>query len=121
MRKYLSMSDVADLPLTDIATEVAARFEKCVESGELDGISDEQLGLILGASIRLFAAKALDGRVPPIGHSNHKISATDAVVVCTAALETVGVEVFELSAWQALTDVGSRRRTPMNRDKDRLK
>jgi hypothetical protein len=106
------MSDASHPSLKDTAREIAAQFENCIANGTLDAVADEHLAVVLGAAIRLFAAKAQAGRVPPVGHENHTINATDAAILCTAVLEAAGIEVFELSAWQALTDVGSKRRSP---------
>lgn len=78
---------------------------------EAADVPDEAFASAFAAMVRHLAARAQAGSAPPLTSGNSGISATDGVIACTALLETVGVEVFELSAWQALTDVGSRRRS----------
>jgi hypothetical protein len=96
-------------PTTMLVAEIKDRVEAALESGELDSFSDDDCGQLLTSMIRLLAAKAQAGETPSLAVGNHTFSATDGVIACTAILETVGVEVFELSAWQALGNVGSRR------------
>ena len=104
----MSGSDLRIAQTGELCGELARRLAEAVDSGELDAISNEDLGRVFGAVIRMFASQAGEPPQPVSGNSG--ISATDGVIACTAILEAVGVEVFELSAWQALTDVGSLRR-----------
>jgi hypothetical protein len=93
-----------------LVTQIIDRVDAALEDGDLDKISDEHCGQLLTSMIRLLAAKAQAGETPSLSLGNRTFSATDGVIACTAILETVGVEVFELSAWQALGNVGSRRK-----------
>jgi hypothetical protein len=107
----LSTPEAAHLTTEDLVSEILRRCDSAVETFALDEVSDDHVGLLFSATVRLIAAKAQAGAVPQLTAGNHTISATDGLIACTAILETIGVEVFELSAWQALTNVGSQRRS----------
>lgn len=96
----------------DFAVIAAAFAERCdasLELNNLEAVPDEDLSKALVAAIRLFAAKAQNGETPALVRGNHAVSATDGAIFATAVLEAVGIEVFELAAWQACSNVGSRR------------
>lgn len=97
-------------PSAALIAEIIDRVDAALDDGELERIGDEQCGQLLAAMVRLLAAKAQAGETPSLAFGNRTFSATDGVIACTAILEAVGVEVFELSAWQALGSVGSRRK-----------
>ena len=98
-----------------IASAFADRCEASLELNDLAAVPDEELAKALVGAIRLFAAKAQNGETPAIAHGNHVVSATDGAIFATAVLESVGIEIFELAAWQACSNVGSRRH--INEDK----
>jgi hypothetical protein len=99
-------------PATDfssLATAVANHCEKALDQGILSAIADDDLSKTLVAAMRVFAAKAQTGVTPALIQGNHGLSATDGAIAATAILEAIGIEVFELAAWQACSKVGSRR------------
>jgi hypothetical protein len=97
-----------------LASDIAAACADAIEHERLDDIPDDSLGQAFGAIVRLYAAKAQHGEAPrPFGR-NSGVTVTDVAIGCTALLESVGLEVFELGAWQAMSGIG--RLTPHSRD-----
>lgn len=101
-------SDAASLSTGELAAELARRFAEATDPGAIHTIDDAHLGAVFASSIRLLAAKAQEGEVPVTFAGNNTLSATDAVIACTAILESVELAVFELAAWQAVSNLGSR-------------
>jgi hypothetical protein len=89
-----------------LASEIAAACAQAIETEALESIPDDSLGQVLGAAIRLYAAKAQSGHAPrPFGR-NSGVTVTDVAIGCTALLESVGLQVFELGAWQTMSGIG---------------
>jgi hypothetical protein len=105
----MSSPDISNLPFEELASEVGRRLSEAVDNGELDRISNAQFAQLFGSAIQFLAAKAHAGDMPPPFGGNKSITPTDAVIACTAILESVNLAVFELAAWQAVSNLGSRR------------
>lgn len=103
----------------DLAFDLAVLCEKSVEANDLSAISDAALSGALTALLRLLAARAQNGMTVDLGLGNNRLSATDAVIACTALLESASIEVFELAAWQAMTSTGSAKRTRASQTMER--
>jgi hypothetical protein len=89
-----------------LASELAAACAEAIDANRLDDIPDDSLGQIIGAAIRIYAAKAQMGRAGrPFGR-NSGVTVTDVAIGCTALLDGVGLEVFELGAWQSMSGIG---------------
>ena len=89
-----------------LASDIAAAIADAIEKERLDDIPDDSLGQAFGAIVRLYAAKAQLGDAPrPFGR-NSGVTVTDVAIGCTALLESVGLEVFELGAWQSMSGIG---------------
>ena len=97
-----------------LASELAAACAEAIEHDRLDSIPDDSLGQVIGAAVRLYAAKAQMGNAPrPFGR-NSGVTVTAVAIASTALLEGVGLEVFELGAWQSMSGIG--RLTSNSRD-----
>jgi hypothetical protein len=105
----MSRSDAFGRNFSGLATAFAEQCEATLDHNDLSAVADQDLSKALVAAIRLFAAKAQTGANPALGRGNHVLSATDGAIAATAILEAIGIEVFELAAWQACSNVGSRR------------
>jgi hypothetical protein len=89
-----------------LASDMAAAIAETIEADRLDEIPDDSLGQVFAAVVRLYAAKAQQGNAPrPFGR-NSGVTATDVAIGCTAMLEGVGLQVFELGAWQTMSGIG---------------
>lgn len=90
----------------ELASDLAAACAEAIEADRLDDIPNESLGQAFGAIVRLYAAKAQMGTAPRPYGRNSGVTATDVAIGCTALLESAGIEVFELGAWQSMSGVG---------------
>ena len=88
--------------------ELSARCLEAVEHGRLDEIPNDQLGQMFATIVRVYAAKAQNGEaVVPFGR-NSGVTVTDVAIGCTAMMDGIGLALFELGAWQAMTSVRPR-------------
>lgn len=94
----------------ELAFQLAQICEKSVETGALSTLSDAALVGALTSLLRLLGARAQNDLTVDLAIGNSRLNATDAVIACTAILESASVEVFELAAWQAMTNTGSVKR-----------
>jgi len=102
----MSQSDA--LSFASLTSELSARCLNAIEADRLGDIQNEELGQVFASIIRVFAAKAqLGEQVRPFGR-NSGVTATDVAIGCTAMLEAVNLALFELGAWQAMSNVGCR-------------
>ena len=77
-----------------------------LETSRLEDIPDDSLGQAFGAIVRLYAAKAQLGLAARPYGRNSGVTVTDVAIGCTALLESAGIEVFELGAWQSMSGIG---------------
>jgi hypothetical protein len=102
----MSQSERSGEEFAALATEIAARCAEAIDADRLNDIPDDSLGQVFASVVRLFAAKAQAGPAPrPFGR-NSGVSPTDVVIGCSAMLDAVNLAVFELGAWQAMSQVG---------------
>jgi hypothetical protein len=102
----MSSSDTIQASFATLASEIAAACANAIEQDKLDDIPDDSLGQIIGAAVRLYAAKAQRGQAPrPFGR-NSGVTITDVAIGCTALMDCVGLQVFELGAWQSMSGIG---------------
>ena len=102
----MSSSDHAHASFATLASEIAAACANAIEQDKLGDIPDDSLGQIIGAAIRLYAAKAQHGQATrPFGR-NSGVTVTDVAIGCTALMDCVGLQVFELGAWQSMSGIG---------------
>ncbi|MGA2941059.1 MAG: hypothetical protein ABSE50_03415 [Xanthobacteraceae bacterium] len=90
----------------DLASDLAAACAEAIETRRLDDIPNDSLGQAFGAIVRLYAAKAQLGEAPRPYGRNSGVTVTDVAIGCTALLESAGLEVFELGAWQSMSGIG---------------
>ncbi len=75
--------------------------EALLERGDVGGVPEESIQQGLTALVKLYAAKCEGGeRFPPIVPDG-AVSATAVMILTTALLQAVHVELFELGMWQA--------------------
>jgi len=87
--------------VTRQAGNLRALAEAVLDRGDAGGVPEEAIQQGLTALVKLYAAKCEAGaRFPPI-LPDGGVSATAAMLLTTALLEAVHVELFELGMWQA--------------------
>lgn len=102
----MSQSDLVSHTIAELASEIAATFADAIDENRLDDIPDDSLGQLFASIVRAYAAKAqADGAPRPFAR-NSGVTATDVMIGCTAMLEGVGLQVFELGLWQAWSRIG---------------
>ena len=83
------------------AGALGALVEALLERGDAGGVPEEPIQRALTALVKLYAAKREAGaRFSPI-LPDGGVSATAAMIVTTALMQAVHVELFELGMWQA--------------------
>ena len=102
----MSSLEASQTSFAALASEIAAACAEAIESDRLDDVPDDSLGQIIGAAIRLYAAKAQRSDAPPPFARNSGVTITDVAIGCTALMEGVGLQVFELGAWQSMSGLG---------------
>ncbi len=99
----------ADLPeggeviahIPDEEAAIRAFAKKIGELSDGDSIPDELIQEGMTALVRLYAVKfQLGERWAPFP-DNNTVPATAAMIMCTAMMRAVNVEVFELGMWQS--------------------
>jgi hypothetical protein len=100
----MSRSEVVSF--AELSSELSARCLEAIETDRIAEIPNEYLGQVFASVLRIFAAKAQNGEVVrPFGR-NSGVTPTDVAIGCTAMLDAVNLALFELGAWQAMTNVG---------------
>lgn len=90
---------IADIPLEEAALRAFAR--RVAEIPEGEPVPDEVVQQGLTALVRLYSVKfQLGERWGPFAESE-PMPATAAMIMSTAMMRAVNVEVFELGMWQA--------------------
>lgn len=95
----------------ELASEVAALCAETFEADAVDGealatIPEDSLGQLLASVIRIYAAKAQSGDAPYPFARNSSVTPTDVMIGCTAMLDGLGLNVFELGMWQDMSGIG---------------
>ena len=99
------------LRFAELASEIAALSAETFEADALDGealaaIPDDSIGQLLASVIRIYAAKAQSGPAPYPFARNSSVTPTDVMIGCTAMLDGLGLNVFELGMWQDMSGIG---------------
>ena len=103
----MSRSDTG-ASFSELTKELSARCLAAIENDQLQSIPNEQIGQMLATIFRVYAAKAQSGEsIVPFGRDDG-VSATDVAIGCTAMMDAVGLQLFELGAWQTMTNVRPR-------------
>jgi hypothetical protein len=101
------MSQYGD-EFADLASRISAACAEAIEADRVLDLPEDSLGQALASLIRLFAAKAQLGALPPAFGRNSGIAITDVAIGCTAMMEAADLSLFDLGAWQSLSGVGRR-------------
>lgn len=100
------MSTLTIDDVEEVSLDIAALFSDLIDRAEVEKVSDQALGRILAAAVRLYAAKLQAGSTAAVFHGNSGVTATDVAIGCTAMLEAVDLELFELGLWENWSGLG---------------
>ncbi len=95
----------------ELASEIAALCAETFEADAFGGtalaaIPNDSLGQLMASVIRLYAAKAQSGPAPYPFARNSAVTPTDVMIGCTAMLDGLGLNVFELGMWTDMSGIG---------------
>ena len=83
------------------AGALGALVEKLLQRGDVGAVPEASIQEGLTAFVKLYAARREAGaQFPPVAPGGG-VSATAAMILTTALLQAVHVELFELGMWQA--------------------
>jgi hypothetical protein len=83
------------------SAKLAKSLQEAGAAGSFDGVSDAALQEILAAAVHEYGSRIEDGsEFKPFPARRH-VTATDVMVISTAMLKAVGLQLFELGMWQA--------------------
>jgi hypothetical protein len=69
----------------------------------IESLSDEHLQVLLARATKEYATRCQAGRQFPVfgsGDAGVGLTATDAVIMASAVLDALSVEIFELGMWK---------------------
>lgn len=104
----MSPSETDAEEFADLASRLSAACAEAIEAGRELDMPEDSLGQALSSLIRLYAAKAQLGALPPAFGRNSGIAVTDVAIGCTAMMEAADLSLFDLGAWQSMAGVGRR-------------
>jgi hypothetical protein len=85
------------------ARELAAALDRALAEGRLDALTPEALQALLAALARTYSAQnERELRFLPIPERSQLMD-TDVMVLASALLKAVNLQVFELGMWQSWT------------------
>ncbi len=82
-----------------IGDPFVAAAERALASGDLSGVSNEDLTRVMTAAARLYAAKTDTNYESFAPVEPEKMTPTDVVVTVTAMIRAVGLNLWDLSMW----------------------
>lgn len=89
-----------------LVSEIGTLFDEALRDERLGDVPDEALGQLFASALRLYAAKVESGDVLRAFPRQSGVTATDALIGCTAILQAVEVSIFSLGHWQSMTTIG---------------
>jgi hypothetical protein len=73
--------------------------ERALASGDLDGVSNEDLERVMTAAVRLYAAKSETDNPPDTPITPEKVTPTDVVVSVSDIIKAAGLNLWDVSMW----------------------
>ena len=81
--------------------EIVRKTTAGLEAGTMvEAVPMEGIQKLIASAARLYAIQFHAGRDVPIFGQAHGVTATDTMVVTTAMLKAVNIQLFELGMWQ---------------------
>jgi hypothetical protein len=115
----MSPSEARAIRFAELASELAALCAEVAEATELTAperespaddplgsVPDDALGQVIASVVRVYAAKAQSGRAGFPFARNSAVTDTDVLIACTAMLDGIGLNPFELGMWQDMSGIG---------------
>jgi hypothetical protein len=85
------------------ALRLAADLERALAEGRLDALTPDALQALVAAACRIYSARIEAGEQFPPLPERSQVMDTDVMVMASALLRAVNLQVFELGMWQSWT------------------
>ena len=92
--------------VTSLINEVDTLMSKALKEDRLGDVPDDSLGQLFASVLRLYAAKIESGDLMRCFPRGSGVTATDAMIGCTAILQAADISIFNLNHWQSMTTIG---------------
>jgi hypothetical protein len=92
--------------VADLINKVDGLMGEALKEERLDDVPDDALGQLFASVLRLYAAKIESGDLIRTFPSGSGVTATDALIGCTAILQAADISIFALNHWQSMTTIG---------------
>ncbi len=101
-----TLPESQDQGITDpsaVALRLAADLQRAVASGRADALSPEALQALIAVACRMYSVRTEAGEKFSALPDRSPVMDTDVMVMASALLRAVNLEVFELGMWQSWT------------------
>ena len=92
--------------IVSMINEIDAHLGTMLKEDRLGDVPDDSLGQLFASLLRLYAAKVESGVLPRAFPRKSGVTATDAMIGCTAILQAADISIFSLGHWQSMTTIG---------------
>jgi len=99
-------SDDRKNQVASLVGEIGTLLGDALKEDKLDTVPDDSLGQLFASVLRLYAAKVESGDLMRCFPSGSGVTATDALIGCTAILQAADISLFALNHWQSMTTIG---------------
>jgi hypothetical protein len=89
-----------------LISEIDGLMDEALKAERLDEVPDDSLGQLFASVLRLYAAKIERGALMRCFPRGSGVTATDALIGCTAILQAQDISIFNLNHWQSMTTIG---------------
>lgn len=102
----MSGSEDRQRQVATLVSEIDTLLDAALKEERLDDVPDDSLGQLFATVVRLYAAKIESGDLTRCFPSGSGVTATDALIGCTAILQAADISLFALNHWQSMTTIG---------------
>lgn len=102
----MSESENRKAHVARLVGEIDTLLDEALKEERLSDVPDDSLGQLFASVLRLYAAKVESGDLGRAFPSGSGITATDALIGCTAILQAADISLFSLGHWQSMTTIG---------------
>jgi hypothetical protein len=102
----MSNSEDRKQQVAALVNEIDTLLAGALKDEQLSDVPDDSLGQLFASALRLYAAKVESGNLARVFPSGSGVTATDALIGCTAILQAADISIFSLNHWQAMTTIG---------------
>ncbi len=92
-------------PLSEAVIAVSQQIEAANAAGDLEALTPDAVQALMRAMAKFYSANMDAGNKYPLVANRLAISGTDAMIVCSALLKSVDLQVFELGMWQSWSGI----------------